>query len=133
YDGRVNEPLETTGANATDFDDPPYCMFAEEFCVLLSEKKFKKAHTYLSPALKENVSAAKLKEEWQRMTQRAATADVVLALQQHMVDWPSRKAEEIGWCYLSVSAGVVNEAVSVVVGRTPRNWYWVTEVEFGRP
>ena len=79
YAGHANEPPVTAGADATDFDDPPYIMFAEEFCVLLSERNYKKAHACLSPALKEAVSAAKLKEEWLRMTKKAATADVALA------------------------------------------------------
>jgi hypothetical protein len=39
YTGRANEPLEMGGAHAAAFDDPPYCMIAEEFCVLLRRNR----------------------------------------------------------------------------------------------
>ncbi|MEO6005215.1 MAG: tetratricopeptide repeat protein [Opitutus sp.] len=54
--GRPSEPLAVETSGETDFDDPPYCMFAIEFCELLADQKFKKAHSYLSPTLKERVS-----------------------------------------------------------------------------
>jgi len=133
YEGRGNEPLRTVDSDASNFDDPPFCMFAEEVCLLLSEKKYKKFHACLSPALQGAVPVAKLKEDWQRMTQGAAAADLTLTLEQHTVQWPDRKADEIGWCYFSVSTEGVNEAIAVVVGRTPQNGYWITELEFGRP
>ena len=133
-EGRANEPLElASGTEADDFDLPPYCMYAEEFCALLAEQKFKTAQAYLSPMLRERVSLDRLKGDWEQMTQGSKSAELAIALQQHMLDWPARKAEDIGWCYFSVSAEAFNEAVSIVVGRTPQNGYWITELEFGRP
>ena len=84
--GRKNEPLEIGDADAAAFDDPPYCMVAEEFCVLLSEGKFKKAHLYLSPALRETFPTPKLKAEWQQMTGKAHPEEMSLTLEQHMVE-----------------------------------------------
>jgi len=133
YCGRPNEPLAVSRSDAKPFDDPPYCMFAEEFCVLLSEKKYKRAHACLSPTLREALPIAKLKDSWQRMTQGAATADLSLTLEQHMVDWRGREAGEIGWCYFAIEAHGFNKAVNVVVGQTPQHVYWITKVEFGRP
>lgn len=132
-EGRSNEPLEVASGADKTFDDPPFCMFAEEFCTLLCNRQFKKAHACLSPALKERVSLAQLKDDWSQMTQGANPDELALALQQHLMDWPARKAEEIGWCYFSVSTERLNEALSVVVARTPSNGYWISEVEFGRP
>ena len=133
YGGRANESLEVTSGTEADFDEPPYCMYAEEFCALLAEQKFKKAHSFLSPVLRERVSVDGLKGDWKRMTQGAKSAELGIDLQQHMLDWPTRKAEEIGWCYFSVSTETFNEGVSIVVGRTPQDGYWITELEFGRP
>jgi len=133
YAGRKNEPLEIGKANAAAFDDPPYCMFAEEFCVLLREGKFKKAHLYLSPSLKETRPIAKLKLEWQQMTGKAHSEEIGLTLEQHMVDWPGRKLDDVGWCYFSVTAAEFSEAVTVVVSRMPDNTNRITQLEFGRP
>jgi tetratricopeptide (TPR) repeat protein len=133
YAGRKNEPLEIGAAEAAAFDDPPYCMFAEEFCVLLSEGKFKKAHLWLSPALEKAFPISKLKAEWQQMTKKAHAEEIGLTLQEYMVDWPGRGSDDIGWCYFSVSAAEFNEGIAVVVGRTPHNSNCITQLEFGRP
>ncbi|MEZ4788415.1 MAG: hypothetical protein R2811_00170 [Flavobacteriales bacterium] len=133
YTGRPNEPLPAGDSGADDFDDPPYCMYAEEFCALLAERKFSKAHARLAPALKERVTLERLKSEWKRLTNGASSTDLDIVLEKHILDRPTRKGEEIGWCYLSVSTETINEAISVVVGRTPYHGYWITELEIGRP
>jgi hypothetical protein len=133
YAGHKNEPLEIRKADAAAFDDPPFCMVAKEFCVLLSEGKFKKAHSYLSPALKESFPIPKLKAAWQQMVANENSEDMSLTLVQHMVDWPDRKSNDVGWCYFSVSADGFSEGISLVVSRTPNNFDQITQVEFGRP
>jgi hypothetical protein len=133
YAGRANEPLEIKDADAAAFDDPPFCMVAEEFCVLLSEGKFRKAHLYLSPALRETFPVPKLKAAWQQMIGKAHSEEMSLTLEQHMVDWPDRKPDDVGWCYFSVSAAELSEAVTVVVSRMPDNSDRLTQLEFGRP
>ena len=130
---RRDEAIDLVETDATDFEDPPYCMAAEGFCRLLVEKQFKKAHEYLSPTLKATVSVAGLKAEWVRLIQEATPKDVSITLEQHRVDWPGRKAEDIGWCYFAVVLPTVSEGVTVVVGRAPHNGLWLTEVTFGRP
>ncbi|MEO6003894.1 MAG: hypothetical protein ABIZ04_05100 [Opitutus sp.] len=74
-----------------------------------------------------------LSAHWKQMTQDAKTEELVIDSQQRMVDWPTRKTDDVGWCYLSVSTTEVNEAITVVVGRTPHHSFWITELEFGRP
>ena len=133
YSDRKNILLPRGDAPTPSFDDPPYCMRAEEFCALLVERKFKKAHLYLAPALQEKLPIRKLTEAWCSITAEARSESLSVTLQQHMVDWPGRKPDEIGWCYLSVSTDEVSEGVSLVVARTPYNGYWITELEFGRP
>ncbi|MBP8961608.1 MAG: hypothetical protein KBG39_01550 [Opitutaceae bacterium] len=133
HSGMKNAPLPRDGEIDSNFDDPPYCMHAEEFCALLVERKFKKAHAYLSPKLQENFSVQRLKEAWGSIIGTAEPDSLAVSLEQHMLDWPSRKEDEIGWCYFSVSAQGISEGVSLVVARTPHNGYWLTEIEFGRP
>jgi len=133
YAGSANEPLEIGAGDAAAFDDPPHCMVAEEFCVLFTEGKFKKAHLYLSPALKESFPVAKLRAEWQQMTGKTNGAETSVNLEQHMADWPDRKSEDLGWCYFSVSAAEFSEAVTVVLSRMPDNSDRITQLEFGRP
>jgi len=132
-EGRGNEPLKGAVTDATAFDDPPFCMVGEQFCTLLAQKKFKKAHACLSPTLKETVSAAKLKQDWQSMIGNPAAADISISLEQHMLDWPDRRDDDLGWCYFSVSTEELSEAVALVVAKTPQNGYWLRELEFGRP
>ena len=132
-DGLANEPLQLSPETAEQFDEPPYCMFADEFCRLLAEQKFKKAHACLSPLLRQRVSIEGLKRDWKQMTRGAKAADLTVALEQHVLEWPARKAEDIGWCYYSVSTETLSEGLTVVVGRTPQQTFWITGLEFGRP
>ena len=119
-------------ADAAMFDDPPFCMHAEKFCDWLNEGKFTKAHQLLSPALKETFSVPALKTAWREMTGNAKPEEITLALEQHMVDWPDRKPDDIGWCHFSVSAAEFSEAVTVVIGGRDHA-FLITELEFGRP
>ena len=130
--GRKNEPLEVNDADAALFDDPPFCMHAEKFCRWLNEGKFSKAHQLLSPALKETFPVPALKAAWQTMTGHSKPEDISLALEQHAVDWPDRKPDEIGWCYFSVSTAESSEAVTVVIGGKDHALL-ITALEFGRP
>lgn len=133
HSGMKNGPLSVDGGIDSSFDEPPYCIHAEEFCSLLVERKFKKAHAYLAPKLRDEFPVQKLKEAWLSMIGTAESDSLSVLLQQHMLNWPSRKSDDIGWCYFSVSAERVSEGVSLVVARTPNNGYWLTEIEFGRP
>ena len=133
YAGRPNEPLEIWEDDTTTFDDPPFCMFAAEFCALLSEKKFKQAHRYLAAPLQESMSVAELKAAWLEMTGAGDAADIAITLEQSLTDWPARKPDDVGWCYFSVAGEEFSEAVSLVVTRMPENWDRITELEFGRP
>jgi tetratricopeptide (TPR) repeat protein len=133
YAGRKNATLKALNLDKTAFDDPPYCMCAEEFCTLLCEGQFKKAHLLLSPALRETFPASRLKMEWKRMIQNASAEECGVVLVQHMTDWPDRKLDDIGWCYFSVSSTEINEAVTLVVSRMPDNSDRISQIEFGRP
>lgn len=122
---------DSEDADTDTFDDPPYCMFASEFCSLLADQNFKKAHSLLSESAKKIWSPKELKSAWVSMVESDDVPDCNLL--ENMTEWPSRKEKEIGWCYYSVSTNLVNEAVSVVVATTEYNTYQVSEIEFGRP
>jgi len=133
YSGLPNERRPELLEGSDSFNDPPYCVHAEGLCTLLAERKFKKAYEYLAPSLQQAISLAKFKDGWLGMVGRARAEDIDIILQQQMLEWPTRKQDEIGWCHFSISGQDFNEAVSVVVARTPYNGYWITELEFGRP
>jgi tetratricopeptide (TPR) repeat protein len=133
YSGLKNGPLPRGDGIDSSFDKPPYCMHAEEFCSLLVERRFKKAHAHLAPELQKAFPAQRLKEAWISMIGTAKPDSLSILLERHMLEWPGRKNDEIGWCYFSVSAGDISEGLSLVVARTPQNGYWLTEIEFGRP
>lgn len=120
-------------AQARAFDDPPYCMHGETFCRLLVEGKFKQAHAYLSPALQQKQTVADLKASWRAMMGDADRHAIDVLLGQHLTDWPARRADEIAWCYYTVCSEDVNEAITLVVVKTPSHAYTITELEFGRP
>ena len=132
YSGHPNEAdLDSDGSQ--EFDDPPFCMFAEEFCQLLTERKFKKAHTLLAPFLKEQFTPTRLKESWTSMVGAERQSGVDIALQTHLLEWPARKPDDIGWCYFSISGTDFSEGIALVVGRTPHHAFWISSIEFGRP
>jgi tetratricopeptide (TPR) repeat protein len=133
HSGMKNGPLPAGRDIDPNFDEPPYCRYAEGFCSLLVERKFKKAHAYLAPKLREDFPVRRLKEAWLSMIGAAGSDSLSVALEQHMLNWPSRKTDEIGWCYFSVSAKDMSAGVSLIVARAPHNGFWVTAVEFGRP
>lgn len=133
YAGRKNEPLASSEAEITAFDLPPYAMMAEEFCRRLCEGHFKKAQAMLSPKLRDLFPLAKLRADWQQMTRSSQTEPMSLALEQHLLDWPDRNPDDIGWCYVSVTASEFSEAVTVVVSRMPDHSERITHLEFGRP
>jgi len=128
------EDIVNDGDNESDvnlFDDPPYCMFAGEFCSLLVDRKFKKAHSLLSEAAKEKWSQKAIQSNWESMVDGVDLPDCNLL--ENLTDWPSRKQNEIGWCYHSVTHDLLNEAIAVVVALTKHNTYQITKIEFGRP
>lgn len=131
--GRQNEPLAIGSPDTATFDDPPFCIYAAEFCNLLCDGNFKKAHSYLSTPLKTTFSIMRLKTDWQQMTSQARPEEISLVLEQHMVDWPGRQENDVGWCYFSVSAAEFSEAISVVVSRMSDNSDRISQIEFGRP
>ena len=132
YSGLPNDGhLDSDGSE--EFDDPPFCMFAEEFCQLLTERKFKKAHGLLAPLMKEEFSPIRLKESWISMVGAETEPGIDIALQNHLLEWPERKPENIGWCYFSISGTKFSEGIALVVSRTPHNAFWISGVEFGRP
>jgi len=133
YAGRKNVSLKASDADKTAFDDPPFCMCAEEFCSLLREGQFKKAHLLLTPAIRESFPASKLKAEWKRMIQNASVEECGVVLEKHMTDWPDRQPDDIGWCYFSVSSTETSEAITLVVSRMQDNSDRISQIEFGRP
>jgi len=133
YNGRDDIIIESDqDEDVTLFDDPPYCMVAQEFCELLAEGKFKKAHINMSNDLKNSLSVAKLKSEWKDLVDNSEEI-VDVALENNMTEWQDRKKNEVGWCYFSVSSENINEGIAIVVSITQENFYKISGLEFGRP
>lgn len=129
YEDILIDDSEVTDSDL--FDDPPYCMFASEFCSLMADQKFKKAYSMLSESAKDQWTPKKLKSAWVSMVEADEVPDCNFL--ETMTEWPARKGKEIGWCYFSVATILANEAISVVVATNEYNSFQITQIEFGRP
>lgn len=131
--GQHNKPLpDIDELELRTFDDPPFCLWAEEFCRLLQKRKFKQAHQCLSPELGQAITSAGLKQMWSRMV-GSSNGDTMVTLEKFEFSSVSGDEEYVGWCYLSVTSKDVNEAISMDIYKTSSNAYEIRSLEFGRP
>lgn len=131
--GKPNKPLpDIDELELRTFDDPPFCLWAEEFCRLLQNRKFRQAHRCLSPEFAKAITLADLKQMWSSMV-GSSDVDTTVTLEQFELSSESGDEGHVGWCYLSVTNDELNEAVSMDVYKTDTNAYEIRSLEFGRP
>jgi hypothetical protein len=132
-DGGTNAPLPVLrNLDTKMFDDPPFCVWAEQFCYLLCNRKYRDAHRCLSAEYASLTSLAKLKVDWEAMVGKKSK-DFQINLETYNVAEPTDDVNRLGWCYFSVSNDEINEAISMEIYRTSSNAYEVRLLEFGRP
>jgi hypothetical protein len=131
--GKHNEPLpDIDQLDVRTFDDPPFCVWAEKFCRLLQDRRFKQAHRCLSSELGTTMTQASLKSMWSSML-GSSRGDTMISLESFELSSESGDERHVGWCYLSVTNDEINEAISMDVYRTATNAYEIRSLEFGRP
>lgn len=128
-----NAPLpEIDPRDINVFDDPGFCRVAEDFCYLLRDGQFKRAHLFLAPNLKNMITPADLERSWVDMM-RGNAADADIVLETYELTLPDAEENDVGWCYFSVTSQVANEAISMVIRSTSMNTFEIRSLDFGRP
>lgn len=131
--GKQNDPLPMVDEqDVRMFDDPPFCSWAEQFCDLLNDRKFKQAHRYLSSELSKTITVERLTAMWLNRVGEASVSAAV-SLEQFELSSPSGREGHIGWCYFSVVNEDTNEAISMDVFRGDISVYESGSLDFGRP
>lgn len=131
--GKDNEPLpDYSRPTMAEFDDPEFCVWAEQFCYLLRDGKFKDAYNYLSAEFGNQLSQAELKQRWNSMLLES-TEDPNITLEHFELAAKNSKNKKIGWCYFSVTCEEANEAITVEVGNSKSGGFNIIGLEFGRP
>lgn len=131
--GKLNESLpDVDEFDVREFDDPLFCLWAEQFCQLLQDRKFNQAHRCLSSELGSTITPTKLKSLWSRML-GSSLGETIVTLMRFEFASESGDEGHVGWCYLSVTNDDINEAISMDVYKTPSNAYELRSLVFGRP
>lgn len=131
--GKKNEPLP--GIDRFDvevFDDPPFCAWAEQFCWILRDRQFKKAHACLSTNLRNTMTPTELKKLWLSLL-ASSKLDVDICLENFELGSPSGDENQIGWCYFTVTSDEINEAISMDIYKSAINAFEIGSLVFGRP
>jgi tetratricopeptide (TPR) repeat protein len=102
--GKKNEPLPNIDRFDVElFDDLPFCAWAEQFCWLLRDRKFKQAHRYLSANLANTLTPSDLKKMWSSLV-TSSGLDVDISLERFELGSPSGDKNQIGWCYFTIAS-----------------------------
>lgn len=129
--GKKDAPLpEYKDSEIELFDNPMFCVWGENFCELLANKKYKDAHAYLAEDL--GITTQQLKKSWLDMLD-GSKQDVHIFLETFEVNSDASNANRVGWCYFVISNDDVNEAIAIDVSKTRDNSYAISSIEFGRP
>ena len=105
---------------------------ALRFAERLVAGEFEAAHSMLAAALRENLSPARLKGEYERMLEYCDGPPDFVGVMEILEEWPARREGDVGWAYVAISGGDYSEAVSVVVSREAGQFV-IREIEWGRP
>lgn len=112
-----------------------YVETAVAFSSALSRGEWERAHTFLAPALQNELTPARLRHEYLRLfpdSPKGSPTIVQFNEQFAMDDWPDKQPGDVGWAYVSLCGEHVIEAVTVIVtnaGGALR----IRSVEWGRP
>ena len=109
-----------------------YEQFAVQFARALTEGDFDAAHRMLSTDLRQQLSADNLGAEFDSMTDYFDSAAKVDGHTETMSDWPGKRADDLGWVYVSISGTPCSEAVIVIVS-SGGDGMAISSIEWGRP
>jgi hypothetical protein len=93
---------------------------------------YEAAHSMLASPLRENLSAAQLKGEYERMIEYGDGPPDFMGVVNILEEWPAKQEGDVGWAYVAISGGDYSEAVAVVVAQEAGQFV-IREIEWGRP
>lgn len=105
---------------------------AFEFANTIVNGDFAAAHELLAEQQQSEWSPDSLKEEYEEMTEYGESPINHIEVMNEMIEWPTKKDNDIGWAYVTISGDGYSEAVAVVVCSENRQLK-IREIEWGRP
>ncbi len=105
---------------------------AKRFVQTIVSGDFTKAHGMLSQSLCSETSPEALQESYTAMLAYGSGAAGLDGYVHTMTDWPNKRAEDVGWVYVSISGEDFLEAVTMVVSKESDELK-ISSIEWGRP
>lgn len=109
-----------------------YPKFASRFATALTDGEYETAHDMLSSDMQQKYTAEALGNAFEAMVKYGGSPAKVDGFVETMEDWPDRKADEVGWAYVSISGDDYAEAVTVIVSADNYGMS-ISNIEWGRP
>ena len=102
------------------------------FARTLVNGDFVHAHEQLSQALKSSLSVEDLRESYDTMLAAYETPPSIVDLTTTMEVWPDKRANDVGWAYVTIAARDWGEGIAVVVANES-GLFVIRALEWGRP
>jgi len=112
-----------------------YKEIAVDFASAMVHGEFTEAHRLLAPKLREELSPARLQDEYYGMFcgyTDGEPYEVGYRAQSFVDEWPAKEPGDVGWAYISVLGEDFVEAVTVVVADVD-GMLLIRDIEWGRP
>jgi hypothetical protein len=105
---------------------------ALSFAERLVAGEYEGAHSMLASSLRDKLSPARLKDDYENMVEYGDGPPNVLGLMNILEEWPTKQEGDVGWAYVAVGGANYSEAVAVVVTEEMGRFV-IREIEWGRP
>ena len=102
------------------------------FARTLVNGDFVHAHEQLSQALRSSLSIEDLKQSYDTMLAAYETPPSIVDLTTTMEVWPDKRANDVGWAYVTIAARDWGEGIAVVVANES-GLFVIRALEWGRP
>ena len=94
-------------------------------------RDFVHAHEQLFKVLKSSLSVEDLKESYDKMIAAYDTPPSMVDLTTTMEIWPDKRANDVGWAYVTIAARDWGEGITVVVANESDSFV-IRTLEWGR-
>ena len=106
--------------------------FALEFAEQVAAGNFDVAFEMLHDTIKGELSPGKIENLYRQMVTSPDIAATSIVFENAIDEWPQKEANDLKWCYLSVTNGEDCEAIAVIVTKV-QDKMLIREIEWGRP
>ena len=121
----------------------PHAQLVYKFAKLISDKDYESASRMLTPSLRTEYNAEKIKKAYINMIHYIPEgepqepnydppANNSLNVETTLEEWGSKPSNGVGWAYCSICNDGFSEAVAVTVEKHGDN-YLIGSIEWGRP